>query len=36
MSSPHVFVNDRPQNYNYLRDHLLAIPVAPCHRRRNR
>jgi len=28
MSSPYVFVNDRPQNYNYLRDHLLAIPVA--------
>jgi hypothetical protein len=28
MSSPHVFVNDRPQNYNYLRDHLLALPVA--------
>ncbi|WP_341963661.1 hypothetical protein [Pseudomonas sp. RC10] len=28
MSRPYAFVNERPQSYHYLRDHLLAIPLG--------
>ncbi|WP_341963655.1 hypothetical protein [Pseudomonas sp. RC10] len=28
VSKPYAFVNERPQSYHYLRDHLLAIPLG--------